>query len=254
MPAPIAETSRKDSEHVPEESKMITVRKSDERGYADHGWLKSQHTFSFANYYDPEHVGFSDLRVINEDRVMPSQGFGQHSHRDMEIISYVLEDALEHKDSIGNGSVIRPGDVQRMTAGHGITHSEFNHSGEDPLHFLQIWIKPETNGLEPGYEQKSLADSDLENQLHLVASRDGRDDSLTVHQDVNLYVAKIEAGKELQQTFGEDRKIWVQVAEGKVEINGHTLEAGDGAAIVAENKLKFVATEKAEILVFDLRA
>lgn len=230
---------------------MITVRKSDERGYADHDWLKSHHTFSFANYYDPAFMGFSDLRVINEDRIEPAQGFGCHPHRDMEIISYVLEGALEHRDSLGNGSVIRPGEVQRMSAGTGIVHSEYNPSSEEEVHFLQIWIKPERNGLEPGYEQKSLADSDLENQLHLFASRDGRDDSLTVHQDVNLYVAKIEAGKEIQQTFGDDRKIWVQVAEGKVEINGHTLEAGDGAAIVAENKLKFVATEKTEILVFD---
>jgi len=232
---------------------MITVRKSDERGYADHGWLKSRHTFSFADYHDPKYMGFSDLRVINEDRVMPSQGFGQHSHRDMEIISYVLEGALEHKDSIGNGSVIRPGEVQRMTAGDGIDHSEYNHSSEAPLHFLQIWILPEKNGLEPGYEQKMFRDEDLKNKLHLVASRNGSDGSLTVHQDVNIYVGKLDPDTILQLSFDEDRKNWVQVAKGKVDVNGTKLETGDGAAITDEEKLAITAEEESEILFFDLR-
>ncbi len=232
---------------------MITVRKSADRGSGDHGWLKSRHTFSFASYYDPAHVGFSDLRVLNEDRVMPSQGFSRHPHRDMEIITYVLEGALEHKDSIGNGSIIRPGEVQRMTAGEGIVHSEYNYSSEVPVHLLQIWILPEKKGLEPGYEQKKFHDEDIRNKLCLVASRDGRGGSLTVHQDVNLYLGKLDPDTILQTSFDEDRKIWVQVAKGMVHVNDTKLETGDGAAITNEEKFVITAKKETEILVFDLR-
>ena len=231
---------------------MITVRKRDERGKAELGWLSSRHSFSFDGYYDPRHMGFSDLRVINEDHVQPAKGFSSHPHRDMEIITYVLEGALKHKDSIGTGSVIRPGEVQRMSAGTGIVHSEFNHSSEEEVHLLQIWILPEKNGIEPGYEQKKFEDKDLQNQLHLVASRDGRNGSLTVHQDVNLYVSKMERDTKLKKSFDKDRKIWVQVARGKITLNGHTLEAGDGAAITNEDAIEFTAKEKSEFLVFDL--
>jgi len=232
---------------------MITVRKRGDRGKAEFGWLSSRHTFSFGEFYDPQHMGFSDLRVINEDRVQPAKGFGSHPHSDMEIISYVLEGALEHKDSIGTGSVIRPGDVQRMSAGTGIVHSEFNHSPDEEVHFLQIWILPEKNGIEPGYEQKKFEEKDLKNQLHLVASRNGRNGSLTVHQDINLYVSKIEPDTKLKKSFDKDRKIWVQVARGKIALNGHTLEAGDGAAIAGEDNIEITGLEKSEILVFDLR-
>ena len=232
---------------------MITVRKRGDRGKAEFGWLSSRHTFSFGEYQDPQHMGFSDLRVINEDRVQPAKGFGSHPHSDMEIISYVLEGALEHKDSIGTGSVIRPGDVQRMSAGTGIVHSEFNHSPDEEVHFLQIWILPEKNGIKPGYEQKKFEDKDLQNQLHLVASRDGRDGSLIVHQDINLYVSKMEPETKLKKSFDKDRKVWVQVARGKIALNGHTLEAGDGAAIDDEDNIELTGLEKSEILVFDLR-
>lgn len=231
----------------------MTVRKRGERGKAEFGWLSSRHTFSFGEYHDPQHMGFGDLRVINEDRVKPARGFGSHPHRDMEIITYVLEGALEHKDSIGTGSVIRPGEVQRMSAGTGIVHSEFNHSPEKEVHFLQIWILPEKNGIEPGYEQKKFEEKNLKNQLHLVASRNGRDGSLTVHQDINLYVSKIEPDIKLKKSFGKDRKIWVQVARGKIALNGHTLEAGDGAAIAEEDNIEITGLEKSEILVFDVR-
>src|SRR5690349_23917567 len=199
---------------------MIVVRPSEERGKANHGWLDSRHTFSFADYRDPRHMGFGALRVINEDRVAPGAGFPRHPHRDMEIVSYVLGGALEHKDSIGTGSVIRPGDVQRMSAGTGIVHSEFNASPTDPVHFLQIWIIPDRVGLPPGYEQKSFAVEEKRNRLRLVASGDGRDGSVTVHQDVSLYASLLDPGGTARLDVADDRHLWVQVAFGDVTVNG----------------------------------
>lgn len=233
---------------------MITIRPNTERGKANFGWLDSKHTFSFGEYYDPNYMGFSNLRVINEDKVSPSQGFATHSHRDMEIISYVLAGELEHKDSIGNGSVIRPGDVQRMSAGSGISHSEFNASSTHPVHFLQIWILPDTKGLSPSYEQKYFSPEDKQGKLKLVGSPDGRDNSVTIHQDVNLYVASLNKNETLEYlipTLG--RNIWIQVAQGKVEVNGQLLSAGDGAAIVLEEKIAIASlTDHTECLLFDL--
>jgi redox-sensitive bicupin YhaK (pirin superfamily) len=231
---------------------MITVRPSRERGHAQHGWLDSRHTFSFADYHDPRHMGFRALRVINEDRVSPGQGFGTHPHRDMEIISYVLEGGLEHKDSLGTGSVIRPGDVQRMSAGTGVLHSEFNASSTAPVHFLQIWIVPEARGLSPSYEQKSFAPEERANRLRLVAGRDGREGALTVHQDVSLYAGLLDAGTTLTHPLGPGRHAWVQVARGAVDLGGRPLAAGDGAALSDEPGLSLRATEPAELLVFDL--
>lgn len=231
---------------------MITLRPSQERGLADFGWLNSHHTFSFGQYYDPHHMGFASLRVINEDRVKPGRGFGTHGHRDMEIISYVLEGELEHRDNIGNGSVIRPGDVQRMSAGTGILHSEYNPSPDHPVHFLQIWLLPEREGIEPSYEQKTFTPEQKQGQLRLVGSRDGRDGSVTIHQDVDLYAASLAAGDPLIHELADHRSIWIQVAKGSVQLNDHTLNAGDGAAISQEPKLMIEATEDAEILVFDM--
>jgi hypothetical protein len=231
---------------------VITLRKADERGHANHGWLNSFHSFSFANYYDPEHMGFRKLRVINEDRVAGGGGFAPHSHRDMEIISYVLDGALEHQDSMGNSSVIRPGDVQRMTAGTGVTHSEYNHSKTDTVHFLQIWVIPEKGGLEPGYEQKLFSPEEKRNQLRLIASQEGRDGSVTVHQDLNLYATVLGEGDKVTHPVDRDRHLWVQVARGSVVVNGHTLEPGDAAAIETEQTLELVGKEDAEVLVFDL--
>src|SRR5512139_2621040 len=213
---------------------MITLRRSAERGYADHGWLKSFHTFSFADYYDPRHMGFGSLRVINEDRVQPGMGFGTHGHRDMEIISYVLAGALEHKDSLGNGSVIRPGDVQRMSAGTGVTHSEFNPSTSDPVHFLQIWILPERTGIVPGYEQRAFAADDMRNRLRLVASRDGRDGSVTIHQDVDVYATRLQAGAGVRYDVRAGRHLWVQTARGALVLAQHSFEAGNPAAVIDE--------------------
>jgi quercetin 2,3-dioxygenase len=230
---------------------MITVRPANERGHAEHGWLDSHHTFSFADYYDPRQMGFRSLRVINEDRVDPESGFGTHAHRDMEIISYVLEGELGHKDSMGTGSVIRPGDVQRMSAGTGVRHSEWNHSKTEPVHFLQIWILPEKPGIEPGYEQKSFGD-ETKNRLRLVASHDGREGSVTVHQDAELYVARLDTGKEVARELASGRHAWVQVARGSVELNGTKLAAGDGAAVSDEQRLLLRASAPAEVLVFDL--
>jgi quercetin 2,3-dioxygenase len=232
---------------------MITIRPAAERGSANHGWLDTRHTFSFADYYDPEQMGFRTLRVINEDRVSPESGFGAHSHRDMEIVSYVLEGELGHKDSMGTGSVIRPGEVQRMSAGSGVTHSEWNHSKSEPVHFLQIWIVPDRRGIEPGYEQKSFGD-ETKNQLRLVASRDGRNGSVTIHQDAELYVARLDPGKDVSYELRPGRHSWVQVARGAVELNGKPLAAGDGAAISDEKRLalRAKAPEGAEVLVFDL--
>ncbi|MBD2460589.1 pirin family protein [Oscillatoria sp. FACHB-1407] len=234
---------------------MITIRPAQERGVANFGWLDSRHTFSFGNYYDPAHMGFADLRVINEDKVTPGQGFGTHGHRDMEIISYVLEGALEHKDSIGTGSVIRPGDVQRMSAGTGIMHSEFNASNADPVHFLQIWILPERKGIEPGYEQKTFSTEEKQGKLRLVGSRDGRDGSITIHQDVNLYATALKAGDTVEHTLASDRVVWVQVARGAVQLNDRPLSAGDGAAITQENLITLQgASDDAEVLLFDMAA
>ena len=229
---------------------MITVRPAAERGHANHGWLDTNHTFSFADYYDPGQMGFRSLRVINEDRVSPESGFGAHSHQDMEIISYVLEGELGHKDSMGTGSVIRPGEVQRMSAGTGVTHSEWNHSKDQPVHFLQIWIVPEKRGIAPGYEQKSFGDT--RNELRLIASRDGRDGSVTIHQDAALYVARLDGGKELSYELAPGRNAWVQVVRGAVELNGKPLKTSDGAAVSGEKRLTLKASGPAEMLLFDL--
>lgn len=227
---------------------MITVRPAQARGNANFGWLDSRHTFSFGSYYDPNYMGFASLRVINEDKVQPGRGFGTHSHRDMEIISYVLEGELEHKDSIGNGSIIRPGDVQRMSAGTGIAHSEFNASSTEPVHFLQIWILPDRAGIEPSYEQKHFT---LEERLRLVASPDGRDNSVTIHQDANLYVAALNNGDRVSYRPNTNRSLWLQIARGAVELNDQPLQAGDGAAIQEEIALA-ATTDNTEVLLFDL--
>jgi quercetin 2,3-dioxygenase len=231
---------------------MIIVRPAEERGVANFGWLDSRHTFSFGHYYDPRHMGIGALRVINDDRVAPSGGFDTHSHQDMEIISYVLEGAMEHQDSIGTGSVIRPGDVQRMTAGTGIAHSEFNHLRTEPVHFLQIWIVPERKGLEPGYEQKTFPLEERRGKARLVASRDGRDGSLTVHQDIDLYTSVLEAGDEVAIALRPERSAWVQVARGAVTINGTGLKEGDGAAVFDTATLTLTSDTGSEVLVFDL--
>jgi hypothetical protein len=231
---------------------MITVRKAQERGHANHGWLDSHHTFSFANYYDPKHMGFRALRVINEDRVSPGMGFGTHGHRDMEIITYVLEGAIEHKDSIGTGSVILPGEVQRMSAGTGIRHSEFNHSKNEPVHFLQIWLLPEKEGLPPSYEQQNFSPAKTPGKLHLVAARDGRENAVTVHQDVDLYAAVLKEGDRISHTLKPQRHAWVQVARGAITLNGLPLDTSDGAAISNETDVVIEATTDAEILLFDL--
>ena len=229
---------------------MITVRKAEERGHFDHGWLDTRHTFSFADYHDPAHMGFRHLRVINEDRVAPGQGFPTHGHRDMEIISYVLDGALEHRDSLGTGSVIRPGEVQRMTAGTGVTHSESNPSRREPVHFLQIWILPARRGLTPGYEQKVL--DEKRGALRTIASPDGREGSVTIHQDVALYAALLDEGTEVVHTPAPGRHAWVQVARGAVTLNGQPLAAGDGAAISDEPSLRLAGTAPSEVLLFDL--
>ena len=231
---------------------MITIRKAQERGHARHGWLESYHTFSFAGYHDPKHMGFRDLRVINEDRVQPRQGFGTHSHRDMEIVSYVLEGALEHKDSLGTGSVIRPGDVQRMSAGTGVSHSEFNHSATDPVHFLQIWILPERDGLAPSYEEKHFAAEARQGVLRLVVSPDARAGSVRVHQDVELYASLLRAGESVEHALRPGRHAWLQVARGRCTLNGTPLEAGDGAAVSGETSLQLAGARDAEVLLFDL--
>ncbi|MFO7578099.1 MAG: pirin family protein [Pelovirga sp.] len=231
---------------------MIRVRKAQERGHADHGWLGSYHTFSFADYYDPQQLGFGALRVINEDRVQPRRGFPTHPHRDMEILTYVLAGALEHRDSMGNGSVIRPGEVQRMSAGTGITHSEFNHSSEEPVHFLQIWILPEKNGAAPGYEQTCFPAAEKRGRLRLIAARDGRDGAVTIHQDVNLYASLLEAGEQVTHALAHGRRAWLQVARGRVSVNGILLEQGDAAAVSATGQLIVRGEEPAEVLLFDL--
>jgi len=230
----------------------MEVRRADQRAHARHGWLESYHTFSFADYYEPRFMGFRTLRVINEDRVQPGQGFGTHPHRDMEIVTYVLDGAVEHRDNLGTGSVIRPGEVQRMSAGTGITHSEFNHSRTELVHFLQIWILPEKQGGTPSYEQRAFPESERMDRLRLVASRDGRDGSVTVHQDVELYAAVLSARGAVEHTFRERRYGWLQVARGRVSANEQALSAGDGVAFSNEPVVKVAARERAEILLFDL--
>ena len=232
----------------------LTVRKSEERGRANFGWLDSKHSFSFGHYHDPKHMGFGLLRVINDDRVAPGGGFPAHPHSDMEIISYVLEGSLEHKDSIGTGSVIRPGDVQRMSAGSGIRHSEFNASKTEPVHFLQIWIIPERKGIEPGYEQKAFSDAEKRGRLRLIGSRAGRDGSVTIHQDVDFYAALLGEGDAVEHTIAAGRGGWVQVARGSVSLNGETLREGDGVAVSTSGQLRIAGLGEAEVLLFDLGA
>lgn len=231
---------------------MITRRAGNTRGATQLGWLDSRHTFSFADYYTPEHMGFRALRVINEDRVQPGAGFGTHGHRDMEIITYVLEGALEHRDSLGTGSIISPGDGQRMSAGTGIQHSEYNHSHTTPVHFLQIWIVPDRLGLVPGYEQKTFPLEDKTGKLKLLASHDGREGSITVHQEVELYVAALHPGEAVTHRLRPQRHAWLQVARGRVALNGLPLQEGDGAAISMEAALDIQAQHNAEVLLFDL--
>ena len=231
---------------------MIIRRPSQERGHAQHGWLDSHHTFSFADYHDPRHMGFRALRVINEDRVQPGKGFGAHPHRDMEIISYVLEGALEHKDSLGTGSVIHPGDVQRMSAGTGVIHSEFNSSSNELVHFLQIWLLPERTGLPPSYEQRAFPTEEKRGKLRLVASRDGREGSVTIHQAVDLYASVLAPGETVTYSLAPGRHAWIQVARGAVMLNDTALSAGDGAAVSEETRLTVTATDEAEVLLFDL--
>jgi quercetin 2,3-dioxygenase len=231
---------------------MVTVRRSHERGHADHGWLNSYHTFSFAGYQDPNHMAFRSLRVMNEDRVAPGQGFGRHPHRDMEIVSYVLDGALEHKDSMGNGSVLHAGDFQRITAGTGVEHSEFNPSATQPVHFYQIWLLPDKRGLNPSYEERSFSTREKHNRLRLVASRDGRDGSLTVHQDADVFLSTMEAGVSVSHQLKPGRHAWVQVMLGSVLVGDTMLGEGDAAAISEESELKLVAVDPAELMLFDL--
>jgi redox-sensitive bicupin YhaK (pirin superfamily) len=231
---------------------MMTIRRAEERGHAQHGWLDSRHTFSFADYYDPRHMGFRALRVINEDRVQPARGFGTHGHRDMEIISYVLEGSLQHKDSMGTGSIIRPGDVQRMSAGRGVTHSEFNASQTELVHFLQIWIIPARNGIDPSYEQKTFSAAEKQGRLRLVASPDARDGSVTLHADVRMLVGAFAPGEKLEVPLEPQRHAWVQVTRGRVRVNDEELGAGDGAALSEAPALRLEGVEAAELIVFDL--
>src|SRR5918912_4291504 len=231
---------------------MITVRRSEERGHFNHGWLDTNHTFSFDQYYDPRFMGFRSLRVINEDRVDPGRGFPTHGHRDMEIITYVLEGGLEHRDSMGNGSVIRPGEVQRMSAGTGVRHSEFNHAADEVVHFLQIWIEPDTHGISPSYEQTFFADEEKRGRLRLIAAPDGRDGAVRLKQDARVYAALLAEGEEVRHELNAGRYAWVQVARGAVELNGQPLAQGDGAAVSDESALTIRARKESEVLLFDL--
>src|SRR5947199_4642959 len=231
---------------------MVIIRRSEERGRADYGWLDTRHTFACADYDDPKHRGFRNLRVINEDRVQPGQGFPTHGHRDMEIVSYVLTGALEHKDSLGTGSVIWPGDVRRMSAGTGVRHSEYNPSKDEPVHFLQVWVLPERQGLEPGYEQKHFPDDDKRGRLRLIAARDGAGGSVTINADARVYAALLEPGQRVSHALGEDRHAWIQVTRGAVTLDGQPLVDGDGAGVSGEPGLKIASAAGAVVLLFDL--
>jgi redox-sensitive bicupin YhaK (pirin superfamily) len=231
---------------------MMSIRRSNERGYADHGWLKSFHSFSFAEYHDPKFMGFGPLRVINEDRVAPGMGFGTHGHRDMEIISYVLDGELAHRDSMGNGSVIRPGDVQRMSAGRGVMHSEFNHAKTQTTHFLQIWIEPNVVGITPSYEEKRFETADRRGRLRLIASPDSGDGSVKIHQDARVYAGLLDGAETAALELASGRRAYVHVARGSVEVNGETLAAGDAARITDLNRVALTRGQDAEVLVFDL--
>lgn len=230
---------------------MMKIRKANERGHAEHGWLDTYHTFSFADYHDPQWMGFRSLRVINDDLVAPGMGFGTHPHRDMEIITYILSGALEHKDSMGNGRVIRPGEVQYMSAGTGVRHSEFNPSKDEAVHLLQIWIMPDQKGVQPRYAEKSFSNA-KEGELHLVTSKAGRDDSIAIHQDADLWLARLGAGNRVAHKLAAGRHAWLHVAEGEVSLNGKTLNGGDAAAISDEGALELSATKPSQVLLFDL--
>ena len=230
---------------------MMTIRKANERGHAEHGWLDSYHTFSFADYYDPQWMGYRSLRVINDDLVLPGMGFGAHPHQDMEIITYVLSGQLEHKDSMGNGRVIRAGDVQYMSAGSGVRHSEYNPSQSEAVHFLQIWIMPDAKGVKPRYAEKSLRDAPA-GKFNLIASKAGRDGSIAIHQDADLWMAKLDAGQQVTQPLAANRNAWLHVAEGEIVLNGQTLAGGDAAAISREAKLEVTANKPSQVLLFDL--
>ncbi|MFO1219791.1 MAG: pirin family protein [Burkholderiaceae bacterium] len=231
---------------------MMALRRAEDRGYADHGWLKSYHSFSFAEYHDPAHMGFGNLRVINEDRIAPGTGFGTHGHRDMEIVSYVIDGALAHRDSMGNGATIVPGEVQRMSAGRGVMHSEYNHAREGQTHFLQIWILPRRRGIEPGYEQKAFADADKRGRLRLVASEDGRDGSITIHADAALYAGRFDGSEAAERAIAPDRLAYVYVVRGVLNANAQALRAGDALKLDGEPKLVLDQGRDAEVLVFDL--
>ena len=230
---------------------MMKIRRANERGHAQHGWLDTYHTFSFADYYDPEWMGFRSLRVINDDLVLPENGFGTHPHRDMEIITYILSGSLAHKDSMGNGRVIRPGEVQYMAAGTGVQHSEFNPSPDEAVHLLQVWIQPDRKGATPRYAEKSLAKA-ATGKLHLVTSKTGRDDSLAINQDADLYVAKLESGDEVTHALKPGRHAWLHVAEGEVTVNGETLKGGDAAAVSDEERIMVAGNKQSQVLLFDL--
>lgn len=231
---------------------MITLRPATERGHANHGWLDSFHSFSFADYYDPAHMGYGPLRVINEDRVRPGMGFGTHGHRDMEILSYVLEGKLEHKDSIGSGSIIAPGDVQRMSAGRGVLHSEYNPSREEPVHFLQIWIEPSVRGIAPGYEQVHVDDAAKRGRLALIAGPSGSGAAVTIHQDARVYAALVDGAERVRHDVASGRRAYVHVARGRVDVNGVSLAAGDAAKVEKEAAVELANGDRAEVLVFDL--
>lgn len=232
---------------------MIQIRRAAERGHANHGWLNSHHTFSFARYHDPKYMGFKTLRVLNDDTVQPGQGFGTHSHQDMEIISYVVDGAMEHKDSMGTGSVLQPGDVQRMSAGRGVTHSEFNHSPTEPLRFLQIWVLPESEGIDPSYEERHFAETEKRSRLRLIVSPDGEEGSLRIHQDVRVYASILAKSESVEHEISSGRHAWVQVVQGSLSLNGDELHEGDGAAVSDLAQLSFEGVEEAEFLIFDLK-
>jgi redox-sensitive bicupin YhaK (pirin superfamily) len=230
---------------------MINLRKANERGHAEHGWLDTYHTFSFADYYDPKWMGFRSLRVINDDLVLPNAGFGMHPHRDMEIITYILSGQLAHKDSMGNGRVIKPGEFQYMSAGTGVLHSEQNPSGSEAVHLLQIWIQPDTKNVKPHYAEKSMKDA-ASGKLHLITSKDGRDESIAIHQDADLYLGRLEANQSLTHSLAPNRHAWLHVAEGEVTLNGQTLHGGDAAALSNETKLELAGTKPSQVLLFEL--